>query len=430
MTNLIKIENASAIVQHIKKIKCELKNNKNIIFIEPYGASISLLQRGIERNFNIIILTAKKDFRIVPESIIAQAKLAIQVDTADDDEVLSVIRGLSELLNIHAVIPGFEYFVPAAADAARMLNLPILTNYNVLALRNKDLMRQRLLASGIAVPEFLSVNNVTDLEKAMDTISFPAICKPVDAAGSVNVKKVTNKREAISAALRILEGVDILWGHKLARSLLYESYVQGKEYSLEGVVQRGKVIHFSLTEKQVSNQIDFIEIGHIVNVPVESSSKKKMERYVEQVIKALGMQNCPFHAELRLTELGQPILMEIASRLAGDKIGDLINLARGINYFDYIYATYLGEEIALPVFENHCAGIRFFYRPEIDQYSSIVGVNSLPKMQELKFYYQSGDVIPAFPKPLRRLGHVILKDSYQNLVVNLDYVDSQVAFAA
>lgn len=125
MTNLIKIENASAIVQHIKKIKCELKNNKNIIFIEPYGASISLLQRGIERNFNIIILTAKKDFRIVPESIIAQAKLAIQVDTADDDEVLSVIRGLSELLNIHAVIPGFEYFVPAAADAARMLNFPI-----------------------------------------------------------------------------------------------------------------------------------------------------------------------------------------------------------------------------------------------------------------------------------------------------------------
>ncbi|RDI44841.1 ATP-grasp domain-containing protein [Aquicella lusitana] len=404
---------------------------QTIVFVEPYGASLSLLKHGLSRGFNIIILTANTDFRQLSHAILEKASLAICIDTIKTAEVIAVMESLRNIFPIHAVIPGFEYFVPVAARASLSLGLPGMHPTYVMRLRRKDLMRQALQAAGIQVPRFSLVNSMSDLGKAIDSIGLPAICKPIDAAGSVNVRRVSTKEEATTAALRILEGHDVLWGYPLARHVLYEEYIEGKEYSVEGIVQYGRIYHFSLTEKNVSDQLEFVETGHIVNVPVEAGLKKRIENYVEDVLHHLGANHCPFHAEVRLNKEGKPVLMEIAARLAGDKIGDLINLAREINYFDYVYAAYLGESLPLPQMNSHFAGIRFFYRPEIESYASVTGREILTKykIEEFVLYYGPGDPIPAFPKALKRLGHVIIKDDcYESLVHALDHIDHDIIF--
>ena len=83
------------------------KNNKTILFIEPYGAVLSLLKRGLSTGFNIIIFTACSDLRIVPLTLIDSVQLAIEVDTADQNQVLKLARLLSRDMQIDAVIPGF-----------------------------------------------------------------------------------------------------------------------------------------------------------------------------------------------------------------------------------------------------------------------------------------------------------------------------------
>jgi hypothetical protein len=211
---------------------------------------------------------------------------------------------------------------------------------------------------------------------------------------------------------------------------LIEEYIDGKEFSLEGVIQNGNILHFSVTEKFVADQIEFIEIGHVVNPPLDIAVRKNLEQYVEQVLCVLGADHCPFHAEVRVRN-GQPFLMEVAARLAGDKIGDLINLSCGINYFDYVYASYLGEQLPNIVRSDETAGVRFFYRPDVEQYTRITGLEEAKQylFEDLNFYYPAGQSIPAFPKPLRRLGHVIIKDNnYQNLLAALDHIDQTICF--
>jgi len=404
---------------------------KTVIFIEPYGAVISLLKQALTLGHQVVVFTANSDLRVVSQEIQEAACLTVQVDTANDRQVKKLGQSLAKHWRFDAVIPGFEYFVPTAARLSRILGLPGLSPGKVMNLRSKYLMRLALKKAGLTCPQFVLVKDLKNLPAALKKVGFPAICKPIDAAGSVHVKKVTTLAEAQAVAQRILEGRDLLWGHRLTQALLVEEYVEGKEYSAEGVIQNGKLLHYSLTEKFVADQNEFVEVGHIVNVPLEIGLRKRIEVYLEAVMTALEADHCPFHAELRINREGQPVLMEAAARLAGDRIGDLICLARGVNYMDAVLATYLGQKVLPPTLRNCFAGIRFFYRPELAAYSELEGLDKAEKLtpEELVIYYKPGQSIPAFPKPLRRLGHVMLKsDNYDALAKKIRAIDENLVF--
>src|SRR3990167_3588981 len=204
------------------------KTSKNIIFIEPYGAALSLLQHGIEAGYNIIIYTAQSDLRTVPDSILKISALNICLDTVNEPILRQVTRLLRAVIPIHAVIPGFEYFVPFASVLSADCQLPGIRPQHVEGFRRKDKMRLLLKESGISVPKFQIIHHIHDLEQAAHYIGFPSVIKPVDASGSVYVKCVHNMAEARSAAQRILQSQDVLWGHHLSRCLLLEEYISGK----------------------------------------------------------------------------------------------------------------------------------------------------------------------------------------------------------
>src|SRR5262249_545080 len=147
------------------------------------------------------------------------------------------------------------------------------------------------------IPKYQLVASFEELNKAIHEIGFPAVCKPIDAAGSVFVKKVNDPEQAYYAASHILQKKNILWGYELSRLLLYEQYIDGKEYSVEGIVINGNVKHCSFTEKFVADESEFIEIGHIVNAPIDITLRNRIKEYVENVISTLKPDNCPFHAE-------------------------------------------------------------------------------------------------------------------------------------
>lgn len=407
------------------------KNKKTVLFIEPYGAALSLVKRAFQCGYSVFILTANSDLRKISQPFLDLAQLAIKIDTANEQQLRDLGQILKKYWQIDAVIPGFEYFVTSAARLNQDLALSSITPEQMINFRSKALMRLRLQKAGLEVPRFFVIHSQQELAAALKQINFPAICKPVDAAGSVYVKRVCNAEEAQAAAKVILEGKTFLWGYPLSKALLLEEYLDGKEYSVEGIIQQGKIFYFSLTEKFVADQIEFIEVGHIANVPIDPLLRGRIESYLSQVIQVLQADHCPFHAEFRINRAGQPILMEIAARLPGDRIADLVSLARGVNYLDAVLATYLGEKFEPPLMQNKYAGIRFFYRPEQDLYSVIEGLDKIKESNvvELSIYYQSHERIPLFPKPLRRLGHVILKsDHYEDLGQALVAIDDCLIF--
>src|SRR2546423_8114805 len=155
------------------------------------------------------------------------------------------------------------------------------------------------------------------------------------------------------------------FGRRPSSRVLLEEYVAGPELSVEGFVQDGDVHFVSITEKLVGPEAYFLEVGHIVQAQLPPAAVQAIRSYTEEVVRALGTPFGPFHAELRLTGRG-PVLIEIAARLPGDHICDLILRARGVDLRRSMIAAYLGQAVPVPAPLTDpvrgYAGIHFFTR--------------------------------------------------------------------
>jgi|GEM_PF-6482638 len=105
---LIKFEEDPACIKKIEAKSKRIDPTKQLIlFIEPYGAVLSLLKRAIDRGFQIVVFTADTDQRKVPDSIVNEVSLAIQVDTINEAKLRILVRLLRSFHSIDAVIAYF-----------------------------------------------------------------------------------------------------------------------------------------------------------------------------------------------------------------------------------------------------------------------------------------------------------------------------------
>jgi hypothetical protein len=153
----------------------------------------------------------------------------------------------------------------------------------------------------------------------------------------------------------------------------------------------------------------------MVPAPLDAAAERTVVAYVVRVVRALGLGLGPFHAELRLSARG-PLLMEVAARLPGDRIPDLLRLATGADLYEATLRCYLGLE---PVTGRGApgtgraarrAGIRFFLRPGLSGYTAMTvapHVTADPRIREVGALIAPGQPVPAATSSAGRLGYTI-----------------------
>jgi Biotin carboxylase len=409
-------------------------NKKVLLLIEPCLSSHLLIIEAEKNGYIPIVITAKSDYRKIPEEALLKSPFVFVIDTNKDEEVLSFVKRLAQHANIDAVIPGAEYYVPLTAKVATLLGKKGLNSATGLKVRRKDLMRDALKNAGVLIPQYIKVSNVKELENAVHHIGFPCVIKPVDFAGSVGVKKVLDVIQARDAFNQIISQgpYDTAWGNrKIEQIVLVEEYIKGKEYSIEGYIRDGKVLIVSITEKFLSPEPDFVEVGHIIKSDTEKSLLKGINIYLDKVSKGLAIDTGPFHAELRISDKG-PVLMEIAMRLAGDYIPKLIGYAYGINYYDNTFKLLTGEDLDLKKKNHMNVGITFFYRPEIKKITTNKFFEKIKSDQDVidtKPYYQEGQIIPDMPMEKHKLGYAIIgMKNYSKLLDKMQKIEEMAHF--
>jgi len=405
---------------------------KNIVLIEPSSSGIGLIKQGYDLGFNVIVFTYNGDDRVIAQDFLKFAGRVVEIDTNKRQAVIDEAIRLHKSSPISAVLPGFEYYVPLAAHISHQLGLPGLPLESVNALRYKNIMRKSLEAQGIRVPKNMVIKNSSELVNAGKYVGFPCVLKPIDLSGSMHVSKAENISELEVAYDLLCTDTFVDLGHFLNSTVLLEEYIAGDEFSVEGYVQNG-IIHFvSLTEKILTPEPYFVEIGHIVQAELPDNISREILNYTESVIKALQVNLGPFHCELRVAKKG-PILMEIAARLPGDKICDLIFSACGVNLYEVMIKTYLGEHFLLQLPQTRkFAGICFVISHTLEKYQRIDGLEILQNIsgfQEFGVLIPPGDIIP---KPISFRGRIayaiFLADSYHAIKAKLDKVNQVLRF--
>lgn len=384
----------------------------HVLILEPLSSGTALVQAARRMGLGAIVFTANQGERQLSAECKEWATSATPVDTYDDEAVFRAAEHLHRDVNLQAVIPGWEYCVDVAAKTAARLGLPHLSEVAATAARNKFLCRERLKAAGLNVPRYALMHTPADIELSAKAVGFPAVLKPTGGGGSLLVQRV----DSILELRRVFESFspgmfDV--GHFVGAPFLLEEFLEGREFSIEGYIDRGEPHVLAVTEKHLGEAPCFVEMGHVVEAAISVEERREMVKYVEQVTRAIDLRLGAFHAEARITTRG-PVLIEINCRLGGDRIVRLVELAKGMSLPAAMVRSYCGLEILqenISLDQRHgVAGVRFLSMAGSAIMGNVKGmeeVRAMPGCEEVEMYFRAGEKVPALTDFRGRVGHVL-----------------------
>lgn len=276
----------------------------------------------------------------------------------------------------------------------------------VIRATNKERMRRAFEHGAAPSPKSIGVTTAEEALAAAAAIAGAMILKPSRNSGSRGVTYVppdASPDQLLTAFHRAMR-------ESRDRSVVVEAYVEGPEFSVEALVWGEKIEILTITDKLTTGSPHFVETGHSQPTALVPASVAAVRQAAIQGIRALGLNWCAAHAEVKLSTAG-PFLMEIGARLGGDFITtELVPRSTGIGMVAAAIRLCLGEEPDLrPTHAPQGAAIRYLTTPP-GRITMIEGVNEarrLPGIRAAEVYVSPGDMAGTIDSSLARLGHVI-----------------------
>jgi hypothetical protein len=208
-----------------------------------------------------------------------------------------------------------------AARAAQALGLPGNPPDAASASRNKLETRLALRAAGLPVPWFRSVPLACDPASMAGDVPYPCVLKPLALSGSRGVIRADDRAEFTAAFTRIralLHAADVRMERDRAHdSLMIESFIPGREYAFEGLLDGGMLRPLAIFDKPDPLDGPFFEETIYVTPPVcVEAAQPALGAAVAAAARALGLRHGPVHAECRVNP-GGVFVLEVAARPIG-----------------------------------------------------------------------------------------------------------------
>lgn len=298
-----------------------------------------------------------------------------------------------------------------AALAAERLGIPYNSPASVLACRNKFLARERFRDAGLLVPEYRRIALAEGPHSAAETSRYPCVLKPLGLSASRGVIRANNPAEFAAAFRRIqalLSDPDILcFDEEHHRFIQVESFIEGREYALEGILVRGQLRVLALFDKP--DPLDgpyFEETIYVTPSREAQATQREIERTTEAAVKALGLEHGPIHAEMRVNPRGVWML-EVAARPIG---GLCARVLPGLEELILRHAS--GEAVSsLPVTPG-AAGVMMIPIPREGVYVAVEGLDdakSLPGIEDAIITAKQGQKLIPLPEGNSYLGFIFAR---------------------
>lgn len=295
------------------------------------------------------------------------------------------------------------------------LGLSGITREMSLRATNKHLMREAFEKYGAPSPKSFCFENA---EEAWDCfcneLPNDGILKPSRNSGSRGIAKVEKGLNSLKGVTKE-EFVELFERSKAEsrdKSVMLEQFVEGPEFSVEIIVWKGQVNVLTVTDKKTTEAPYFVELGHNQPSTFPTEIVEKIKSAAVAGVKALQVNNCACHAEVKVQD-GEAYIMEIGARMGGDFIStELTHLSTGIDMVAAAINCALGIEPCLePTEETHGVCIRYFC-PKPGKLVSISNTEALndPRVYLWEIYHKEGDMIPEVTSSLCRSGHVIVTE--------------------
>lgn len=247
-----------------------------------------------------------------------------------------------------------EFDMEVVAKLREHLRIPGIGTTAIAFYRDKLAMRMGAREAGFLVPEFVRVLNYDELRDYMDRVPGPWLLKPRSEASALGIKKI-NVPEDLWRALDEL-------GDRQSYFLM-EEFVPGDIFHVDSVISEGKVV-FSSVHQYGRPPMQVMHDGGVFTTrTVDRASRDSVELTAlnDQLAPALGLKRGVTHGEyIRAHADGRFYFLEIAARVGGAFIADLVEYSTGVNLWrewaKVEVAHARGEAYVPPVSQQEYAG--------------------------------------------------------------------------
>ena len=244
---------------------------------------------------------------------------------------IDLLAFLARQRRIDRVVALEEFDVVTAALMREHLCLPGLSSSGAKVFRDKLSMAVYSERAGINVPEFVPLVNTEEVDAFMTRVPGPWIIKPRSDVSAIGIRKVSEREEVHAAVNEMNERENL---RERASYYVLARFIPGEVFHVDSLVNDGKVVfagtnQYGRPPMQVAHQG-----GAYISRTLErgSADEKELLNINKKLVRALGLERGATHAEFIKSETdGEFYFLEIAARVGGAYIADVLEAASGVN---------------------------------------------------------------------------------------------------
>jgi biotin carboxylase len=241
------------------------------------------------------------------------------------EDLIKAVSFAARSQPIDRIVALDEFDMENVSALREHMRIPGMGLTTVRYFRDKLAMRARAKEAGIPVPEFVPVLNYDALREFMGRVPAPWLLKPRSQASGIGMKK-------IHAPVELWPWLDEL-GDRQSTYLL-EQFIPGSVYHVDSVASEREVI-FAEAHAYGAPPLETSHQGGVFTtrtLPRDSADVKTLLEINRRVLDELGFLRGVTHAEfLKAHSDGKFYFLEVAARVGGAYISDVIDAATGIN---------------------------------------------------------------------------------------------------
>lgn len=328
----------------------------------------------------LILLTRDRSYYTYElERLPAGALDVVEVDTFDAEGVADLLRRTP---GVRGLISSTDTWTLVGAELADRLGLPGLDPAVLRLTRDKAAVRVRLQDAGLTRGRAAEAPGTELREAVLKEVGLPAVLKDTAGTGSQNVWLVRDEPE-LEAAL------DEAAGRELKGRLFAEPYFSGPVYSAETLTWSGRTRLLGVSSRLMSPEPYFREEITAFPVAFPEARQAALERWLGEVLAAIGYTDRFAHVEFVLTADG-PEVVEINPRIGGALVGEGMCRALGVNVYEAMIEAALGRRPRLMDADlpgGPAVAFVLGYPPGPGTFTGVAGLDRLAEMPGSPAWY-------------------------------------------
>jgi biotin carboxylase len=240
------------------------------------------------------------------------------------EQVTNTVTYLARSRHFDRLVALDEFDMETIAHLREHMHVPGMGRTTTSHFRDKLAMRFEAQRTGALVPEFIPVLNYDDLRTYMADVAGPWVLKPRAEASAIGIRKIHDPEQ-------LWRSLDEL-GDRQSFYLL-ERFVPGDIFHVDAITNDRQVV-FTAVSQYGKPPMQVMHEGGVFTTRVidrNSTDARELAAMNAQLVPAMGLVRGVTHAEyIRATD-GRFYFLEVAARVGGAFIADVVEQATGVN---------------------------------------------------------------------------------------------------